>query len=743
MSAPWRGLRATLNGATAGGHARTIVLALAIVLAAATWISAAHIVVGTIRPQSAFAEAVSDIVPIIVIVVVGTAIGSRRARYLERTLTALQASEARARELIEEAGDGILISEASGRYVEANPVLCRMLGYSREQLLGMQAGDLTAVDDPVGNEGMDKRLAEATGEMGILVQRRYRKSDGTSLPVEVRFKVLPDGRQQRNVRDVSERMRAEEALRESEEQFREAFERASIGMALVGLDGRWLKVNPALVQMLGYSEDELRVRSFQEITHPDDLEADLALVRAMLAGSIPSYRMDKRYIHRDGHIVYATLSVSLARNADGQPRHFVSQISDRSAEADLVLEAQVRIVLAEGLQNVPADASLEQASDRICHDLAALPWVDFAAVEAFLGDDDATVVANWARDGFPTRVGDHLSGRRARYLQERAAKGPWADLVRFGDGPDDFALAAEAGLAALAYSPIGHADSVLGVLIVGTRQADFARTLVEKMPGMVAFGTTSSALLGERLEAHRRRHKDRAALEHEMAIGAFHPVFQPIVDLESGEVVGYEALTRFDSGQRPDLCFADAWSVGLGPELEIATLVAAVEAAKRLASGVWLDLNVSPRLLADPERLRAVLRAADRPLVLEVTEHEVIEDYDVVREAIRELGSDIRLAVDDAGAGVANFGHIIDLRPDFVKLDIGLVRRVNANLGRQAMVVGMRHFARTAGCRLVAEGVETVEEARTLTALGVEFGQGYLFGHPEPVEMWTAAATAG
>src|SRR5665811_2303674 len=88
-------------------------------------------------------------------------------------------------------------------------------------------------------------------------------------------------------------------------------------------------------------------------------------------------------------------------------------------------------------------------------------------------------------------------------------------------------------------------------------------------------------------------------------------------------------------------------------------------------------------------------------IVLEVTEHDVIEDYDAVRDAIRALGRDIRLAVDDAGAGIANFGHIIDLRPDFVKLDISLVRRVNANLGRQAMVVGMRHFSRTAGCRLI------------------------------------------
>ena len=110
-----------------------------------------------------------------------------------------------------------------------------------------------------------------------------------------------------------------------------------------------------------------------------------------------------------------------------------------------------------------------------------------------------------------------------------------------------------------------------------------------------------------------RSHSSAAIL----AARAFHPVFQPIVDLEGGEVVGYEALTRFDSGQRPDLCFADAWSVGLGPEMELATLEAAVEAGKRLAPGVWLDLNVSPRLLADPQRLRPVLWAAERPLVLE------------------------------------------------------------------------------------------------------------------------------
>ncbi len=149
-----------------------------------------------------------------------------------------------------------------------------------------------------------------------------------------------------------------------------------------------------------------------------------------------------------------------------------------------------------------------------------------------------------------------------------------------------------------------------------------------------------------------------------------------------------------------------------------------------------------PRLLADSERLREILCSTDRPLVLEITEHEVIEDYAALREAVGAVGQDIRLAVDDAGAGVANFGHIIELRPDFVKLDISLVRGVNADLGRQALVAGMRHFARTVGCRLIAEGVETEAEARTLTGFGVEFGQGYLLGRPSPVDVWAGARPA-
>ena len=267
--------------------------------------------------------------------------------------------------------------------------------------------------------------------------------------------------------------------------------------------------------------------------------------------------------------------------------------------------------------------------------------------------------------------------------------------------------------------------------MIGTRDEEFASTLVERMPSLVDFSTTPSALLADRLHGRRREIEQRESLEVVLATKAFKPVFQPIVELATGEIVGHEALTRFDSGQPPHDAFADAWAVGLGEEFEFATLTEAVAAAKRLPPARWLNLNVSPRLLGgDLRRLGQILSSTDRPIVLEVTEHEAITDYALLREAVRALGQHVRLAVDDAGAGVANFGHIVELRPDFVKLDTSLVRGVNANLGRQALVVGMRHFAQTAGCRLVAEGIETEDEARALAHLGVEFGQGHWFGRP-------------
>ncbi|MFN8162054.1 MAG: diguanylate cyclase [Solirubrobacterales bacterium] len=129
-------------------------------------------------------------------------------------------------------------------------------------------------------------------------------------------------------RDVTTRRRMESELRESQEHFELAFEGAPIGMALIGLDGSWLKFNRRVLDITGYSAEELSTKTFQDITHPDDLEADLEHIRELLDGEIDRYQMEKRYYRADGSIVWIMLSVSLVHDAEGEPVHFISQIED-------------------------------------------------------------------------------------------------------------------------------------------------------------------------------------------------------------------------------------------------------------------------------------------------------------------------------------------------------------------------------------------------------------------------------
>jgi PAS domain S-box-containing protein len=165
------------------------------------------------------------------------------------------------------------------------------------------------------------------------VEFRIVKRDGEVRHVFGRGEVFRDARGKPlrmtgSVIDVTEVRRSQAALHVSEEQFSSAFGNATIGMAIVAPDGKWIKVNRALCELTGYPERELTQKTFQDITHPDDLENDLKNARRLLAGKIKSYHIEKRYFHKRGHIVWVLLGVTLVRDADGKPLHFVSQIQD-------------------------------------------------------------------------------------------------------------------------------------------------------------------------------------------------------------------------------------------------------------------------------------------------------------------------------------------------------------------------------------------------------------------------------
>jgi EAL domain-containing protein (putative c-di-GMP-specific phosphodiesterase class I)/DNA-binding NarL/FixJ family response regulator len=213
-------------------------------------------------------------------------------------------------------------------------------------------------------------------------------------------------------------------------------------------------------------------------------------------------------------------------------------------------------------------------------------------------------------------------------------------------------------------------------------------------------------------------------------------VFQPIVDLGCGDIVGYEALARFHEspGASPEVLFAEAEGVGLGLELELATIRSALGRLGLLPASAFLSVNASPRTAASPRLLNLMAGHTDR-VVLEITEHAPIEDYPRLSGALARLRSEgVRVAVDDAGAGFAGLNHVLQLEPDFVKLDMALIRGIDRDETRRAVATTLLELAGAVGSTVVAEGIEREPELQALRELGVSLGQGFHFARPVPVE---------
>ncbi|MBV9210773.1 MAG: PAS domain S-box protein, partial [Acidobacteria bacterium] len=233
------------------------------------------------------------------------------------------------REIVEQAADIIYTRDMDGHLTSINEAGARFFGRPASELVGVHLGAL------IGKEAAAKDIADAREHPENYPTRslHYLK-DAQGVPhyLEGIITIVNEGGQPAGVRgvvrDITERKRVEEALQENEARFRGAFDYSSIGMALVYPDGRWLRVNRSICDIVGYSEEELLAIDFQTITHPDDLEKDLDYVRQMLSGEIRSYQMEKRYLHKQGHIVWVMLSVSLVRDANQRPLYFISQIQD-------------------------------------------------------------------------------------------------------------------------------------------------------------------------------------------------------------------------------------------------------------------------------------------------------------------------------------------------------------------------------------------------------------------------------
>ncbi len=676
------------------------------------------------------------------------AAADHRARV--RLETELAATQAAMRSSLDAMADPFLIcrseSDATGaitgfRAIFANQAAAASMGVPMEALRGALI--------PEGMLGLDGRPFLDVVREVVETGRRFVDED-----VELQAKGA-DGAGRREIvieiapfgdgffaawRDVTEQRRAELEMR----RLSAAIEQSTEAVIITDAEGTIEYVNAAFERVSGYTRAEALGRNPRILKSGAQPVAFYEVMWATLTSG-NSFGGDFTNRRKDGSLFREEAVISPVRDRRGEITSYVAVKRDvtreRASEAARDRRARERVLIAGALADLRVLPTAAATANLICRQVSNLTGIVSAVLSVFAPDASAVPLAIVRGDGAPVTL-RRLPVQRSRRLHERAEAGPWVEASTGGPSHGYGRAFAGLGVRAVGHAPIRHGRRLIGLLTIASAEEDALAQLTESLPALLEFAGIAGALLGPAVADLAEAGRSRERIRGIIANTAFRPVFQPIVDLATGASIGYEALTRFSDGTAPDIVFAEARAVGLGAELERATLAAAVAEGARLPDGAWLSLNVSPDLVTGQEGLATVLGAATRPLVLEVTEHTVVGDYPALRSAIGRLRPEVRVAVDDAGAGVANFGHIVDLRPSLVKLDIGLIRGIDADPTRRALIAGFVHFTAESASQTIAEGVETEAELATLRNLGVPLAQGYLLGRPAPAAEWSGNADA-
>jgi EAL domain-containing protein (putative c-di-GMP-specific phosphodiesterase class I) len=376
--------------------------------------------------------------------------------------------------------------------------------------------------------------------------------------------------------------------------------------------------------------------------------------------------------------------------------------------------------------------------------------------------------------GIPTADGIGLGARTAVWLLVLAQLAVGALWWRRTSGAPswvEMCVLACLGLGVLdmlAYSSAPHVFAGLWWASLALRAGQFAVPAVGLLVGFIAVAEKlrdfedelAASLMAERERAERqlaivsldghRRDRVRARIQRLIDGDGLSVAFQPIVELASGQVVGAEALARFADADGETIpterCFLDAHAVDLGVELELAVIRLALDDHARLPEGRYLALNVSPVVLESEDLVLEIgRRKPSRPLVVELTEHQPVEDYAALSTSLRRLREfGLRVAVDDVGSGFASFRHVTRVNPDILKLDRTLVCGIDDDPVRQSLAAAIVSFARDIRATVVSEGIESESELSCLKGLAVGCGQGFHLARPslEPIDAEVPHLTA-
>ena len=563
------------------------------------------------------------------------------------------------------------------------------------------------------------------------------------------------------VRDITDRRLAEGRLRAAEEQFRRSFDDAPIGMMLVDLDERYIEVNDAFCVIVGRPRAALIGRLRESITHPDDVAADKASIRRLLSGTAPSFTHEKRFLHAAGHPVWASISVALIRDATDRPHHFIIQAQDITERHRY--ENQLRHMA----DHDPLTGLLNRRSlERELAGHVARVKRNGAAGAVLMIDLDNFKYYN---DSQGHGAGDELIVRIGQALQTRLRETDV--LVRLGgdefavllptEDHENAAIVADDLLEVIrTYAPapihgearritasIGIACFSDGDHLTGEEimvNADLAMYEAKENGRNGCAHYRTDELERPRIES---RMKLASEIARALAEDRFELLAQPIESLHGDGPTQYELLLRMrdtHGGLIPPGAFLEvAERLGQIQEIDRWVVARAIEMlAEQRADGrdLRFEVNLSGHSIGDPELLELIeqrlIETGVRPdrLIFEITETAAVANIahaGTFARRLAELGC--QFALDDFGAGFGSFYYLKHLPFDYLKIDGEFVRNCATNPTDRTLISAVVQIARGMGKHTIAEFVGDQESVDILTDLGVDYGQGYFLGRPEPL----------
>jgi diguanylate cyclase (GGDEF)-like protein/PAS domain S-box-containing protein len=669
----------------------------------------------------------------------------------------LRLREQRFRDLFEHASDGVFVTGLRGDCTNVNHAACELVGFSRDELLQKNIGDLIPQNDVARFAETIARLTSGgTHVAEWLLQRR----DGALVDVEISAKRLPGRRLQAFVRDITSRRRAEEQLRQAAI----VVENTSEAVMVSDASKRLISVNHAFTAITGFDADEVvgqTLRFLRSARHTDEFDAQLwaaVVSQGFWRGEISNRR-------KNGQIYPAWENVSAVRDEEGRVTHYVAMHSDISS-IKLAEERLTFLAHHDGLTGLPNRLLFVESLDTALHRARRRKG---SVALLFLDLDRFKLVNDTMGHAAGDRLLQEVAGRlkatlRSEDLLARLGGDEFVVAVEAFTRTDDFVHVAEKVLAGIRQPLVLDGREVvtsssLGIAIYPDdgsssqelmKAADAAMYRAKEL-GRDRFTFYSPEMTAQALE----RFSVEQGLRRALVRGEFELYYQPQFDLSSQRLLGLEALLRWNHPEEgllpPDRFITIAEDHGLMPELGAWVIREALRQARQ-----WVDdgrrppclaINVSGHQIAHGTLLDALesarsenrLALDDVTVELEITESALLRSMEQsaqVLGALRARG--VRVAIDDFGTGYSTFSVLEHLPIDTLKIDRGFVHNIPDDRFSKAIASALITMSRSLGLRVIAEGVETDEQAAFLRDLGCEQAQGFLFGPAMP-----AAAIGG